>query len=193
MNQQLQPATTQIDLVRNQVVSSLYALKLSNRVSNNLCQLLEKHALYGQLENFKEQKTLAYKRLKAKEVSEEQERKLVEEIQRKFGGIDLVLSKAAKANPSLAGLDDEAAKQTEDTVTQLKEERKQNDESIESAESLIQQSLLKSVQRSSSSSNIKQLLKSTRTEIKTMERARDAAKSRTIRLSHSIQRTEQND
>ena len=57
-------------------------------------------------------------------MSEAQERKLVEEIQRKFGGIDLVLSKAAKANPSLAGLDDEAAKQTLETVTQLKEERK---------------------------------------------------------------------
>ena len=67
-----------------------------------MCQLLEKHALYGALENFKEQKTLTYKRLKTKEISEEQERKMVEEINKKFGGIDLILNKAAHANPSLS-------------------------------------------------------------------------------------------
>ena len=60
-----------------------------------MCQLLEKHALYGSLENFKEQKVLDYKRLKNKEVSEEQERLMIEEINKKFGGIDMILSKAA--------------------------------------------------------------------------------------------------
>jgi len=38
---------------------------------------------------------LVYKRLKHKEFSEEQERKMIEEINRKFGSIDLILSKAA--------------------------------------------------------------------------------------------------
>ena len=66
-----------------------------------MCQLLEKHALYGSLENFKEQKVLDYKRLKNKEVSEEQERLMIEEINKKFGGIDMILSKAAQANPSI--------------------------------------------------------------------------------------------
>ena len=42
-----------------------------------------------------------------------------------------MLSKAAQANPSLAGLDDEAEKQKQDTVTSLKEERKQNDDSLD--------------------------------------------------------------
>ena len=83
-------------------MSTLFTLKLANKSSATLCQLLEKHALYGQLENFKEQKVLAYKRLKSKEATEEQERRMIEEINKKFGGIDLILSKAAQANPSLA-------------------------------------------------------------------------------------------
>ena len=52
-------------------------------------------------QNFKEHKVLDYKRLKNKEVSEEQERLMIEEINKKFGGIDMILSKAAQANPSI--------------------------------------------------------------------------------------------
>mmetsp|Transcript_23074 Transcript_23074/g.30707 ORF Transcript_23074/g.30707 Transcript_23074/m.30707 type:complete len:86 (+) Transcript_23074:123-380(+) len=83
------------------------------------------------MENFKEQQVLKYKRLKAKELSEEQERKLVDQIQKQFGGIDLVLSKAAKANPALLALHSEAAFETQETVNSLREARKENFKSSE--------------------------------------------------------------
>ena len=47
----------------------LLTLRLANKSASTMCQLLEKHALSGVLENFKEEKMLAYKRLKSKEVS----------------------------------------------------------------------------------------------------------------------------
>ena len=49
---------------------------------------------------------------------------MIEEINKKFGGIDLILQKAAKANPTIGQQEDTAQKETEDTVTSLKEEHK---------------------------------------------------------------------
>ena len=43
-----------VDVIRAQLTSTLLCLKLSNKSGATLCQLLEKHALQGPLENFKE-------------------------------------------------------------------------------------------------------------------------------------------
>ena len=101
---------------------------------------------------------MAYKRLKSKEVSEQQERKMIEEINKKFGGIDLILSKAAQANPSLAEEGDAAQKETQDTVSFMREEHKQTEETKEKPETLIRRRLLKTLPKGGSS-NIKQLLR----------------------------------
>lgn len=49
---------------------------------------------------------------------------MLDEINKKFGGIDLILNKAAMANPSLADEGQAAQKETQDTVTSLREEHK---------------------------------------------------------------------
>ena len=43
-----------------------------------MCQMLEKSAIYGSLENFKEEKVMEYKKLKSKEISQQQEKALEE-------------------------------------------------------------------------------------------------------------------
>ena len=68
---------------------------------------------------------------------------MLDEINKKFSGIDLILSKAAMANPSLVqeGQGD-AQKETQDTVTSLREEHKQIEETKEKPEALIKRKLL---------------------------------------------------
>lgn len=142
------------DALRAQLTCTLLLLKLANKSSSTLCSLLEKHALYGTLENFKEQKTLAYKRLKSKEMSEQQEQKMIEEINRKFGGIDLILSKAALANPAFAQEGEAAVRETQATVSVLREEHKQNEETKDRPEALCKKRFLKTLPKGGNS-NVK--------------------------------------
>ena len=112
---------------------------------------------------------MAYKRLKEQKVSEQQERQMIEEIDKKFGGIDLLLNRAAQANPSLAEEGNAAQKETQETVSTLREEHKQTEEIKEKPETFIKQKLLISLPRGGSS-NIKQLLRQTKTELKIIQR-----------------------
>jgi hypothetical protein len=50
---------------------------------------------------------MRYKRLQEKELSREQERRLLEEINRKMSGVDLVLSKARAQMETMSVLDEE--------------------------------------------------------------------------------------
>lgn len=90
-----------------------------------MCQALEKSAIYGALENFKEEKVMEYQKLKSKEISQIQEKLLEEQINKKLGGIDAILKKANQANPGLFQGDAESSsKQTQELVTNMKEEQK---------------------------------------------------------------------
>ena len=104
---------------------------------------------------------------------------MIEEINKKFGSIDLILSKAAQANPQLGQVENLAQKETQDTVKELREEQKQADETLEKPETLIKRSLLKSVKKGAAS-NIKQLLRQTKIEIIAIEKVKKAAKARAL-------------
>ena len=123
---------------------------------------------------------MEYKKLKSKEISQQQEKALEEQINKKLGGIDALLKKANQANPALFQGDSESAqKETQELVSNMKEEQKQQEDEKEAPENLIRPSYLKSIPASkhmSSAGIIKQLLKKTKTEVKGIERAKIAAK-----------------
>ena len=103
-----------------------------------MCLQLEKSAIYGSLENFKEEKEMEYKKLKSKEISQKQEKALEEEINKKLGGIDAILKKANQANPALfQGDAEKAQKETQELVSNMKEENKQQEEYAYNAEAEV--------------------------------------------------------
>ena len=95
---------------------------------------------------------------------------MIEEINKKFGGIDLVLSKAAQANPLVDN--QTAMRDTEDVVKSIKEEHKEAEELVDKPETLVKQKLIGALPKGGQS-NIRQLLRQTRSEIKQLKRGRD--------------------
>ncbi|CDW77404.1 UNKNOWN [Stylonychia lemnae] len=90
-----QQSELQIHLANN-----YQSLQLRNQRSTYLCEELE-NIIYNKLDNYRDETEYKYKKLKQKQLSLEQEKKLEEEINKKLSGLDKILNKALSINPSI--------------------------------------------------------------------------------------------
>ena len=135
-----------------------------------ICQAIEKYCLYGTLENCRNESELKYKQLVQKQVSEEEERKMELRIQQKLGGIDAILQKAAKLNPSIFSDELKAADTTKQVTSAILEEKKSQTKGD------LSSIFLKQLKRSGTEDSIKPILRKTKDEVKALLRKREAAK-----------------
>lgn len=100
-------------------------------------------------------------------------------IQQKLGGIDAILQKAAKLNPSI--FSDEAvikaAEVTRQATSAIIEEKKSQKESKTDLSSIY----LKQLKKSGAQDSTKPILRKTKEEVKSLLRKRDAARTTALK------------
>ncbi|TNV86795.1 hypothetical protein FGO68_gene1662 [Halteria grandinella] len=85
---------------------------LNNRTTqaDSFIQKLEA-IVYNKLDNYRDESEMKYSKLREKQITQEQEKRLEEEISRKLSSVDQILGKArAKIDPSILKIDDEEYK-----------------------------------------------------------------------------------